>query len=243
MDAFEEFGPRLVAFMTLFAIVYGALSFAPVWWPAIVAWRARPTLPRKALFVGVTAALVYGTLLFLALAVFVPVLLYGVYVAPQLEASRVPGGTSVLRVAGFVNDYWGWLVPPIQLALTWYLTRTLSGRWVHICAALASTPAAGAAFREAGRLAPGVTCAAASTASSEAFRPARCRTLPATPDTQPRRRSWLATWVADGPGFDVPRGMSVLSCCQDACGNRPANGRCSCRIAIARLLSWCPRPG
>lgn len=233
MDAFEAFGPRLVAFMTLFAIVYGALSFAPVWWPAIVAWRARPTLPRKALFVGVTAALVYGTLLFLALAVFVPVLLYGVYVAPQLEASRVPGGTSVLRVAGFVNDYWGWLVPPIQLALTWYLTRTLSGRWVHICAALASTPAAGAAFREAGRLAPGVTCAAASTASSEASWPARCR-------TSPGYAAYPIHGGAVGPRHALP--TDLVSTSRAACPSRPV-GRCSCRIAMARLLSWCPRPG
>lgn len=118
MEALEAFGPGLVAFMALFAVVYGVLSFAPVWWPALVAWRARPRLPRKALFVGVTAALVYGTCLFLALAVLVPVLLYGVYVAPQLEASRVLGGTSDLRVAGFVNTYGVLLVAPVQLALT-----------------------------------------------------------------------------------------------------------------------------
>lgn len=135
MEAIEAFGPKLAAFMVLLAVAYGLLSFSPLWWPAIVAWRSRPLLPRRGLFVGVVAALVYGVFSFLAFAILLPVEVYGIFVAPQLELSGVAVGAPLLRVTGFVTDYWWLLIPPTQLVLTWYVTRKLKARWAHICSA------------------------------------------------------------------------------------------------------------
>lgn len=135
MDAIEVFGPKLAALLAGVALAYALLSFAPVWWPAIVARRARPTLPRRWLFVGVVAALVYGVFSFLAFAFLLPIEVYGIYIAPQLEEAGIANGSSLLQISGFFAEYWWVLVPPTQLVLTWYVTKSVKARWAHICAA------------------------------------------------------------------------------------------------------------
>ena len=135
MEAIEALGPKFSALLILVALAYVLLSFAPLWWPAIVAWRTRPALPRRLLFIGVCAALVYGVFSFLAFALIIPVEAYGIFVAPQLEESGIAVGAPVLLVSGFVAEYWWLLIPPTQLGLTWYVTRQLKARWAHILAA------------------------------------------------------------------------------------------------------------
>ena len=134
MDAIEAFGPELAATMLLIAVAYTLLAFAPVWWPAIVVHRSKPPMPRRLLFVLVVAALVYGAFSFLAFAIILPVELYGIFVAPQLEQSGVAAGTNVLRVSGFLVRYWWLLVPPAQLLLTWYVTKRVGERWAQFWA-------------------------------------------------------------------------------------------------------------
>lgn len=140
MDAINTLGPGLSALLALVAIAYVLVSFAPVLWPAIIAWRTRPSLPRRWLFVGVVAALVYGVFSFLAFAIILPIEAYGIFVAPQLEESGVASGSSLLRASGFAAEYWWLIVPPLQLALTWYVTQRLKTQWTHIC----TTPPGGA---------------------------------------------------------------------------------------------------
>jgi hypothetical protein len=135
MEAIDVFGPKLSAMLVVLAVVYFLISFAPVWWPALKAFRAKPRLPRPLLFVATVAALVYGVFSFLAFAVLLPVEAYGIFIAPSLETAAVGYGAGLLRISGFFTDYWWVLVPPVQFLLTWYITAQVGRRWAHICAA------------------------------------------------------------------------------------------------------------
>ena len=135
MEVIELFGPKLGAMIISLALVYFVISFAPVWLPAIKAFRRGSRLPRPFLFVGTVAALVYGAFSFLAFAFLLPVEAYGIFIAPQLEAAGMVTGAGLLRASRFFVTYWWVFVPPIQLALTWYITSQVGQRWAHICAA------------------------------------------------------------------------------------------------------------
>ena len=135
MELIDTFGLKLIALMGIVSLAYVLLSFAPLWWPAIVAWRARPALPRRWLFICVVAALVYGVFTFLAFAIILPVEAYSIFVAPQLEDAGIAPGVAVIRVFRFVTDFWWLLIPPTQLLLIWYITRQLQAKWAHICSA------------------------------------------------------------------------------------------------------------
>src|SRR5690606_14583206 len=135
MEAVDLFGPKLVAMMIAIASAYFIISFAPIWLPAIKAFRRKSRLPRPFLFVGTVAALAYGVFSFFAFAVLLPVEAYGIFIAPQLDAAGIATGAGLLRVSRFfVNSVWAF-VPPIQLALTWYITAQVGRRWAQICAA------------------------------------------------------------------------------------------------------------
>jgi len=133
MDFINVLGPKFSALLGIIALVYFLLSFAPIWWPAMTTWRSRDSFPRRWLFICVIAALVYGVFSFLAFAFILPVEAYSIFVAPQLVNAGIAAGDSVIRVFGFLADYWWVLVPPTQLGLTWYITRLLQPKWAHIC--------------------------------------------------------------------------------------------------------------
>lgn len=139
MKAVEIFGPGLSALIVAMAVVYCLISFAPVWWPALFAFRRRAAFPRPYLFVGTVAALVYGVFSFLAFAILVPVEAYSIFIAPQLEAAGIAYGAWVVRGAGFFVNYWWLLLPPVQFALSWIITLKVGRRWEHICAAPSDT--------------------------------------------------------------------------------------------------------
>ena len=117
MEAFDLFGPKLAAMLTLAAVAYALVSLEPVWWPAVVVWKARPRVPRRWLFVAAVAALVYGVSSFLAFAVILPIQVYGIFVAPQLQEAGFAYGAPVLRVSSFLADYWWALIPPLKWLL------------------------------------------------------------------------------------------------------------------------------
>ena len=135
MDAIDMLGPKLSALLALIAAAYILLSLVPILWPAFLARRAGPQMPRRALFVSVVAALVYGAFSFLAFAVILPVEVYRIFVAPQLAEAGVAHGAPALSVTGFIREYWWLLIPAAQLVLTWHITKHLMERWPHICAA------------------------------------------------------------------------------------------------------------
>jgi len=135
MEAIDLFGPKLSAMLIGLALVYFIMSFAPVWLPAIIAFRRRSRFPRPFLFVGTVAALVYGVFSFLAFAVLLPTEVYGIFIAPQLEAAGIAAGARLIRISRFFVNYWWLFVPTVQLALTWYVTSQVGRRWAYICAA------------------------------------------------------------------------------------------------------------
>jgi hypothetical protein len=111
-------------------------TFFPVIYSAQLAFRAKPALPRRFLFVCVVTALCYGCLLFFLLAVSLPLQLYSSFVAPQLEFSGYPHGRWLIATQFFISD-WGWVVFPLFLGLAAVATtRYLASRWPAIVAAL-----------------------------------------------------------------------------------------------------------
>ncbi len=138
MEIVEVFGPKLSILIVAVGVAYFLLSFAPVIWPAWLAFRHRPNMRRPWFFVGLVAVVVYGLFSFLAFALLIPVELYGVFVAPSLEAANMSYGAPVLATSRFVVQYWWLAVPPTQLFLTWWVSRRLQQRWERICDALAA---------------------------------------------------------------------------------------------------------
>jgi len=138
MEVINLFGPRMTAMLALVALTYFLLALAPVIWPAYRVYRSNPKLPRPWLFVLSVAAFTYGLFSFLAFAILLPVEVYSIYVAPTLAEANLANGAAVLAVSRFIADQWWLLIPPVQLALTWYVTRKLEPKWGSVCVALAA---------------------------------------------------------------------------------------------------------
>ena len=96
-------------------------------------------MPRRLLFVGVVAALAYGVLTFLLFGILVPIEVYVIWIAPQLEEAGIAHGAWLVGLVRSARDIWWWLVPIAQLALTWRITKHLLPRWAHICASPGAT--------------------------------------------------------------------------------------------------------
>ncbi|MFT3667523.1 MAG: hypothetical protein QM795_02770 [Pseudoxanthomonas sp.] len=131
------------------AVAYFLVSFAPVWWPALWAFRRRRSWPRPFLFVGIVAALVYGVFSFLGFAILLPMEAYGIFIAPQLEAADIVHGAWLVGISRFFANYWWLLIPPAQFAMTWIITRQVGRRWEHICAAPPDEPTGPNPLRDA----------------------------------------------------------------------------------------------
>ncbi|MBA8886818.1 hypothetical protein FHW12_001009 [Dokdonella fugitiva] len=115
-----------------------ACSLAPIFWPAAVAVRRRPTLPRRGLFVFVVAALCHGTLGVLAALIVLPVSALLVYVVPQVEAAGAHSGEPIASIARLVAEYWWIAYGPALVVLAGTMTRWLAARWTRIVSAMAS---------------------------------------------------------------------------------------------------------
>ncbi len=128
-------GSGLVMLGTLAILV--TCSLAPVLWPAVVALRRRPTLPRRGLFVFVVGALCHGTLGLLATLIVLPVSALLVHVVPQLEAASAHSGGPIASIARLVAEYWWAAYSPALLVLAVAMTRWLAARWARIVSAMA----------------------------------------------------------------------------------------------------------
>ena len=135
MEAIEVFGAKQSAMIAALAAVYFLVSFAPVLWPALKAFRRSPRFSRPFLFVATVAALVYGVFSFITFAILLPVQMYSIFIAPSLESAGLAYGSGVLRISWFFTEFWWILIPPIQLVLTWFVTVQVGRRWEHICKA------------------------------------------------------------------------------------------------------------
>ena len=134
MELINHFGLAFSATLIAIALVYFTIAFAPIWLPACRAFRRSSRLPRPFLFVGTVASLVYGIFTFLFVAFLIPLQVYGIHIAPSLEAAGIDSGRGVLHVLRFLVDYWWVYVTLTQLTLTWYITSRLGKRWAYICA-------------------------------------------------------------------------------------------------------------
>ncbi|MBW8311653.1 MAG: hypothetical protein K0M64_06405 [Rhizobium sp.] len=138
MEIIEELGAKFVALLAVVAIVYLLLALTPLIWPAARAFRRGRRLERPWLFIGVVGALVYGSVYLVVAVIAIPVQVYVVFLAPQLEESGHPYGSWLVTTARFVGEWW-WPALPIALAFaTVRLTGRLAARWPGICAALAA---------------------------------------------------------------------------------------------------------
>jgi hypothetical protein len=117
-------------------VVYFLMSWAPIWWPALAAYRGERSMPRRLLFVFAIACSSYGVFAFLFFALTLPAEMYAVFVAPQMEQLGHPASRPLLTVLRFLEQYWWLALPPVLFGTTFFITRKLSKRWVHICAAL-----------------------------------------------------------------------------------------------------------
>lgn len=112
---------------------YIFLAWAPLWWPALIALRSRPKLPRQLLFVGVVAALSYGIVFLPLCALVLPAGIYSLFVAPGLQQMAHPYGAPIVSITQYIEQY-GWLVlPPALLVFTFILTHKLAKFWSRIC--------------------------------------------------------------------------------------------------------------
>jgi len=128
-------GSGLVVLGTLAILV--ACSLAPILWPAVVALRRRPALPRRGLFVFVVGTLCHGTLGLLATLIVLPVSALLVHVVPQLEAASAHSGEPIASIVRLVAEYWWVAYSPALLVLAVAMTRWLAARWARIVSAMA----------------------------------------------------------------------------------------------------------
>ena len=124
----------------IFVVVMGGglilLGWLPLVYPLFKSFRAVPRLPWRIRFILVVASITYGSA-FLALATIgLPIELYVVYVAPQLQALGERIGEPVVLAAEFLLSYW-WVGAPVLLSVaSVLLTRYLLPRWPRVVVAL-----------------------------------------------------------------------------------------------------------
>lgn len=136
----DVFGGGQTAAFVAIAVAYFVAVLAPIWWPAWRAFRSGPPLPRRLLFVGVVAALVYGVSAFFMLVVVLPMSVVRIALVPELARAGVGYSTLLGHVSHLFYQH-GWvMIVPVQLLLTWYVTHRLSSRWAQVCAATAEAP-------------------------------------------------------------------------------------------------------
>ena len=124
--------------MILAAVVWWLLSLAPILYSALLAFRAKPVMPRRVLFVGTVSTLSYGLLILFVFVVSLPLGAFSTYIAPTLrEAGDL---TLAGRWAGEISDAissWGFFIIPLILAgSALWLSRRLLPRWPQIVIAL-----------------------------------------------------------------------------------------------------------
>jgi hypothetical protein len=136
MEDFLGFPPQMAALLIFLGVAYFIMSWAPLWWPALLAYRHRSSTPRRWLFVVVVACLTYGLFVFFFFALTIPAQVYAIFIAPQWEQLGYPIGRPVLRVFRLIADYWWLVLPPVLLLTAWFVTRKLLRVWPRICAAV-----------------------------------------------------------------------------------------------------------
>lgn len=113
-----------------------ALGWMPVIYPLFKIFRMAPVAPWRFAFVFVVVAITYGAAVVLLTVLGLPLQLYLVYVAPQLEAMGERVGEPLVVASALFVSYW-WLALPLALSTTSaFLTNYLLPRWPQVVSAL-----------------------------------------------------------------------------------------------------------
>ncbi len=130
------FSPSEAALVLGLGVGIVLVAWLPLLYPLFMTLRSKPRLPWRIRFVGVVGSLTYGASLLVAAVVGVPLELYLVHVAPQLQAMGESVGEPVVLAGEFILSY-GWIAAPIVLSVaSVVLTRYLLPRWPAVVAAL-----------------------------------------------------------------------------------------------------------
>ncbi|MBI5918194.1 MAG: hypothetical protein HY849_02305 [Nitrosomonadales bacterium] len=105
--------------------VLGVLG--PLLLPAWTAWRKR--LDRPVVFIILIASLVYGFILLVTLAVWLPVSAFVVGMAPTLKSNNLPYGSWLLLLYEIVQTWGSLLAPTVPAAASYVLSYSLAKRW------------------------------------------------------------------------------------------------------------------
>jgi hypothetical protein len=119
-------------------VAYFLLAYLPVIYSALIAFRRRPALSHRILFVLTVAAFVYGLVAFASIGISLPSAAFLSYVAPQMEASGYLKGSAFFHGLRFLAAYWWLILPPIFGVLSVVFTRFLATRWDAVVVALRS---------------------------------------------------------------------------------------------------------
>ena len=120
----------------IFVAFLGFAALMPVLYPAFLAARTKPVIPRRILFVVAATCMSYGLLALFVLLVSWPLQLYSLFVAPQLQdAGRFYGAWLVAGGHFFTSS--SWFALPVALVVASVLvSRYLARRWPRVVCAL-----------------------------------------------------------------------------------------------------------
>ena len=125
----DMIGPKGVALLVLGGLVAAVILLLPGWWPL---WRARRAgLPNPWVFALVTWGFTTASLQVAMVLVVVPLSVFQVFFAPQLEEYGVlsPHLSPYLT---YVTEYWWGAFPLLQVFATIWAARALARPWSSI---------------------------------------------------------------------------------------------------------------
>ena len=130
------FSTKDMLYIASFAIPYLLCVFSPVLYSCFVAFRHKPALPRKMLFIATVTSINYGFYVFVYLAFSIPIEFYLSSIAPSLRHSGYYYGQPFVAIADFAITY-GWLILGFLLLCTAIVfTRYLRKRLAAVVSAI-----------------------------------------------------------------------------------------------------------
>ena len=136
MKEFAGFPLEAIVAIVAVSIAYFILSWAPLLWPLIATHRNRKEFPHRWLFIATIASLAYGIVVALLCIVSIPLSVYQVFIAPQLQEVGFHLSDPLLKANELFLTWWWILLPPTVLYCTLYSTRKLKPAWPDVCQAL-----------------------------------------------------------------------------------------------------------
>ena len=121
-----------------FTSIYVLFVTSPIVMAGFVIARERGAVKRPWLFLGTVTVVAYGLVTTILLLLLIPLMLYDIFVAPQLIAASFDYPEFLLIIGKGINDF-GWIILPLLLVVISLVTTIrISQRWTSICNAISS---------------------------------------------------------------------------------------------------------